>query len=578
MRQVVSLWLPRFATDLWLRRHFAAPAERDPASRAVQAQELREAQAALAAQPLALVERARGSLVLGAVNQGAESQGLAPGRPLSEAQALVPDLTTGFCDPAGDARRLRRLARWCDRYSPLVALAAQGDEAPGAAGLWLDVTGVCHLFGGPAALLAELERRLGTLGLSARAAMAPTPGAAWALARFGKARLLESDGKIFQALAPLPPAALRLCASERELLARFGLNSIGKLYPLPSSALTRRFGPSLVRRLDQALGRCAEPLSPHRPQAPLILREVFADPVFTADFLSKRLESLLQKLCRRLADAGQGVRRLELRLHRVDGGGQSLRIGTSRPRRDPPHLARLFADKLEHLDAGFGIEVMTLAARFCEDLLPEQASLPALAHSTNNRATNNRAAKSRDADRCEANSPGAGIPSPGAGLHDDLAALVDRLAERFGAPRIWRPAPRQAALPEQALCRFAPLSLPAEGAWQEPRAPWQAGRPLRLFARPQELEATALLPDGAPAQFRWQGLCRRVAQASGPERILPPWWAHKAAGATGRDACPHDLFGQGDIARDYFQVSDREGRRYWLFRRSARWYLQGLFG
>jgi protein ImuB len=565
MRQVVSLWLPRFATDLWLRRHFAAPDNRDPASRAVHADELREARDAMASRPLALVERSRGSLVLGAVNGAAESHGLTPGRPLSEAQALVPDLTTGFCDPEGDARQLLRLARWCDRFSPLVALAAQGDEAPGAAGLWLDVTGVCHLFGGPAALLADLERRLEDLGLQATAALAPTPGAAWALARFGTSPLLEKKEKVSQALAPLPPAALRLSASQRELLARFGLNSIGKLYALPTSALTRRFGPSLILRLDQALGRSAEPLSPHRPQAPLILRDVFAEPVFNPDFLSARLAKLLERLCRRLDKAGQGARRLELRLYRVDGGCQTFRIGTSRPRRDAGHLARLFATQLEKLDAGFGIEVMTLAAPACEDLAPQQASLPDLACKSGGHRS--KAAR--------APSP---MSSPIAGLHDDLPALIDRLAERFGAQRIWRPAPREAHLPEQALRRLSPLSLPTAGAWQQPQAPWQRPRPLRLLSRPQELEATALLPDCAPAQFRWRGLCRRVAQASGPERILPPWWAQKASGSNEKGSLEQDLFDQDRKTRDYFQVSDREGRRYWLYRKGVRWYLQGLFG
>jgi protein ImuB len=46
----------------------------------------------------------------------------------------------------------------------------------------------------------------------------------------------------------------------------------------------------------------------------------------------------------------------------------------------------------------------------------------------------------------------------------------------------------------------------------------------------------------------------------GPERITPEWW-RKGKGA----------------ARDYYRIEDRAGRRYWLFREEARWFLHGLF-
>ena len=44
------------------------------------------------------------------------------------------------------ARRSSDIADWCDRFTPLVAL-----DPPH--GLFLDITGCAHLFGGEAALL-----------------------------------------------------------------------------------------------------------------------------------------------------------------------------------------------------------------------------------------------------------------------------------------------------------------------------------------------------------------------------------------------------------------------------------------
>ncbi|HSR71354.1 MAG TPA: DNA polymerase Y family protein, partial [Kiloniellales bacterium] len=271
MRRVVSLWLPRFATDLrhrqarrqTHRRSGAPPAEPAPG-------------------PLVLVDSVGGRLELAAVDGAAAAEGLVPGLPLADARALVPGLRSAAHDPAGDARALVRLAEWCGRYTPWCAPDASGCEAGGGAGLLLDVTGCAHLFGpdetaGEAALLTDLAARLGRLGLSARGALAATPGAAWALARFGRAAVLPAGADLRAALAPLPPAALRLPPATCALSERLGLREIGALFDLPPASLAPRFGPLVARRLAQALGAEAEPIAPLRPVAPHRVRHVFAE-------------------------------------------------------------------------------------------------------------------------------------------------------------------------------------------------------------------------------------------------------------------------------------------------------------
>ena len=59
---------------------------------------------------------------------------------------------------------------------------------------------------------------------------------------------------------------------------------------------------------------------------------------------------LLIKLKPLLESDGMGVRRLELICHRIDDTLQGAEIGTSRPTRDPDHLFRLFALKLDRID------------------------------------------------------------------------------------------------------------------------------------------------------------------------------------------------------------------------------------
>src|SRR5690606_3297307 len=120
MRRVVSLWLPRFATDRWLRqRALARPpqARARPESSSASARSA-EGEQAEASRPLALVSDDIGRLILAAVNDAAEAAGLAPGLPLAEARALVPGLVTVPHEPALDARAAASLAAWCTRYTP----------------------------------------------------------------------------------------------------------------------------------------------------------------------------------------------------------------------------------------------------------------------------------------------------------------------------------------------------------------------------------------------------------------------------------------------------------------------------
>ncbi len=494
--------------------------------------------------------------MLAAVDEAAALAGLAPGMPLAGAHALAPDLETAPHDPQGDAAALARLAVWCEGYSPWTA--SDGLELGGAAGLRLDVTGCAHLFGGERALLADLEAWLGGRGFAARAALAETLGGAWALARFGPAASPGGDptagdgagrlvppGGLRAALAPLPPAALRLPAETCELLARLGLRRIGDLLELPPAVLAPRFGPLLARRLGQALGTEAEPLAPGAPPPPPEVRRSFAEPIATPEDLARALASLSANLCERLEAAGLGARRLVLTALRVDGGRQGLSLGTSRPRRDPDHLASLFRDRLERLDPGFGIEAMTLRAASVEPL-----------------------------DLCQKNILSEYVSGDS---ESKISDLIDRLTSRLGAGAVYGLVPCASHLPERAAAAGRALeALEAFGAPQSCRPSWRRGqpRPLRLFDPPQPVEALALLPDHPPERFRWRRLQHRVVRAEGPERLVGEWWGDADTPAkSGMVPEPE--------TRDYFRVEDEDGRRYWLFRQvcdgAGDWFLHGLF-
>ena len=298
--------------------------------------------------------------------------------PLADARALVPGIAVVPGDPAADAGALAGLADWCGRYSPWTACDAAAGA--GGGGLWLDVSGCAHLFGGEAALLADLAARLEGLGYTARAALADGPGAAWALARFAcpdarRPWRVVAPGKARAALSGLPVAALRLPAETASALERLGLETVGDLEAAPRSSLAARFGDALVTRLDQAMGRRPEPISPRRPAAAVQARAVFAEPIGRLDDVRRAARRLVEKVCADLGRRRRGARGLALALYRVDGKAATVAVGTARPVRDPRHLERLLAERLDGLDFGFGADAMALSVTRAQPLAAEQLSL-----------------------------------------------------------------------------------------------------------------------------------------------------------------------------------------------------------
>lgn len=470
---------------------------------------------------------------IAAANGLAQSSGIAPDMQLADARALVPSLKVVEADPGGDARALTSLASWCERYTPWTT-------AEGTDGIVCDVTGCAHLFGGEAALVEEMTARLAGLDYTARAGLADTPGAAWAAARFMGGAAIIAPGGARETLAALSVAALRLAADTTLGLERVGLGRIGELVGLARAPLAARFGARLIERLDQALGLAAEPVSPRRPVPRWRTRLSFPEPVGRAEDIGAATRRLVERLCTRLGTSHRGARRLELALYLVDGARRTCAIGTSRPVREPDHLMKLFAEPLAEIEAGFGIEVMVLSALRTEPLAGAQLAIPGARPTTENRE-----------------------------LEAALGLLVDRLSGRLGSGNVTRVAARESHLPERAAVAVPALApMAAAAIWPE-----EPGRPLRLFERPQPVEAVAPLPDGPPVLFRWHRVLHRVRRAEGPERIAPEWWREDA---------------RGTESHDYYRIEDSNGGRYWLYRdglyqpprpqaRPPCWFVHGIF-
>lgn len=456
----------------------------------------------------------------------AQAQGIHPGMALARAR-LTADLDVCPADPEADRQVLTRLASFAARrWTPRAALS-------GPDGLWLDLTGTTHLFGGEQAFCERIIRFCTRAGLTARVAIAGTYGAAHALARHGAAPVtLCPNGREAEALAPLPLGSLRFNPTVLGTAHRFGIERVQDLFAMPRAPLQRRLGREVLTRLDQVLGRIEEPFDPVVPEERPGIRLDLAEPVATPEAIRTVIGDLVTGLAQQLLERGCGARRLTLTCSRVDGDDQRLPIGLARASRDPAHLLRLVMMKIQEIEPGCGIEAMILAAVHIEPLAPESIA------SALNQA------------------------DPAA----DLALLIDRLTTRLGASRLSKSSAVESDVPERSIRYVKPLEKAADWPPDWPRPVW-------LLSPPEPVDQVlSALPDSPPARFRWRGRMHIVTQADGPERIYGEWW--KRASEMYR-------------ARDYFRVENQEGARFWLFRRGdgadpasgdLSWYIHGVFG
>lgn len=479
--------------------------------------------------PLVIYCKIKNAFTITALDRQASAVGLSVGMSLADGRAIRPDLVAHEANTKADTKLLNEIAAWCERFTPVVVI-----DPPH--GLLLDVSGCAHLFGGANTLVSQVERSIKAQGLTVRVALAPTPGAAWAFSRIGRTRLVEADG-LEVALSHLPISALRLAPEATALLRRLGLKTIGQIMHAPRQPFAARAGQHALLRLDQALGRAPEALTPRRPSPPLFTLRNLVEPIITMEETLIVTEALCADLCNQLNERGSGVRLLRLNLFGMDNRVRTVQLGLSRAEHDPIIMLRLLRERLsvspETLDAEFGFDAARLDAVEIATVILRPVDL-----------------------------------APRAGRDEEAEArLIDRLTARLGPSRIGRPQLISVHAPERANSWAGVLENTRLNDLPAPPQDGVMRRPLCLFPRAQPVEAIASIPDGPPMRFRWRRVLHEVLRAEGPERITPDW-----------------LRAPNARPRDYYRIEDKDGHRFWLYREdyhdrqeAPRWYIHGLF-
>jgi protein ImuB len=536
-RRILSLWLPRLPIDR-IRKAFSS--EVGTGSREENASKKSSA-AAPGDAPCVVVAKQNNALQIYALDDKAARHGLEIGLPLANARAICPELMVFDADEVADAKILDDIADWCDRFTPLVAL-----DPPH--GLFLDITGCAHLFGGEAALMKIVCGALTRQGFVVSAAIAGASICARTMTRAISGQII-SDGEEACAVSPLPVSALGADEIITRGLRRAGLKTIGDVAARAPYEITARFGDRFTTLLAHALGQGDAPISPRKPLPDYIVEKRFAEPVATDGVISTTLSKLAQMLVAAMDKQGKGARRLEASFFRTDGAVRRLAVDTGRPVIMPQVIDRLFRERLDALndplDPGFGFDLIRLSASHTEIVVQQQRDLDANVHD-----------------------------------NDELAALIDRIAARIGGRRVVVHLPQDTHIPERAVLA-APaqhhLAASVQAAWPARAESEPPLRPLRLFEKPEPIKVPfATVPDGPPHHFTWRRAVHAVVRVEGPERIAMEWWK--------QDGCV--------LTRDYFRVEDAAGLRFWIFRDGlygseltneegkpapANWFVHGLF-
>lgn len=472
--------------------------------------------------PFVFAKPDHGRMMVTAISSLAMSQGVEVGMRVADAKAICHGIEVIENKPGRKTSLLKGIGEWCVRYSPIVMIDEFSMD-----GLFMDVSGCTHLWGGERNYLKEIISKLKSKGYTVRVAIADTIGAAWAISRFGTLTPLVSTNGHAEALLSLPPEALRLEDATLANLKKLGFYQIKSFINMPRSVLRRRFGEDFLNRLGQALGTVDEVIQPLQIPVSFQDRLPCLEPIKTRTGIEIAITKLLENLCLQLRAEGKGLRKCVLTCYRIDGKILHTEIGTNSATHSVSHLFKLFELKIEQIRPALGIELFIMEAPKVDDVIPGQEVL------------------------------WTGKP----GLDDQsVIQLLDRVAGKVGAGVISRYLPSAHYWPERSLKKSLTITEKHLSEWRIDKP-----RPTELLPNPMPIEVMALIPDHPPKFFIYKGKRHAVVKADGPERIEREWWLDKGE------------------HRDYYQVEDEQGQRYWLFRyghygeQKYKWFIHGFF-
>ena len=532
-----------------------------------------------------------------------------------------------------------RLARWANRYSPLVGfpesvnwkreLAAQEKRIAGkhvgtqyahqpdpraaawkTEAIWLDVTDVCHYFGTVTKLAKRISEDLMQLDIAARVAAASTVGASWAACLYLANPIVnesvvlsmeQQDQATVQAeLGPLPVNSLRLPATALDALARLGIVTLEQLMALPQEAIAQRLGAVVTQRCQQISGQVIEPLKMIHSQQRYLSEQVLLGPIGGVEMVVNLFRYLLEPILESLKKRGRGVLQLNCKFsvsrygQRIYGDTtadiasetaaasgdhvEQFTIGLYRPTVECTHLVSLFQlawEKVGRID-----EMYHVSIEATQTAVIQQVQLGLFTEEESKQPVSGNCELSRDQ-----------IPPR------VLARLIDRLTSRLGKQRVTRPQLNAEAQPElsfemqavveldmQRWCnhvqRPARKSLDASSGHAPPptsqKTQYNTQRSGWALGQQLSIDSRPLWYWGVPLEIQ----CHTKSRTGAPVRLFHSGRWQQVIRSWGPERIETGWWRSRAVRREYFRVEIDSGQRFWMFRQlpTLQWFLQGNFG
>jgi protein ImuB len=453
-----------------------------------------------------------------------------------------------------DEQMLLATARWALRFTPLVSLAekpAEKTDNPDLQwGILLDLTGTERLHGerhgerhgeghhdegsnaedsGFKEILAlKIMHALSVRHKSVRLGFAETPALAWAAARFGSTNPYFIHSYQDATFTQLPIEALNLPAAITTHLHELSIRTIDQLLKLPKEKLLTRYGKEISRRLDQIEGTSAPALTSIHESHPIAIQHRFEFPLLQKEAAQKAAALLLNELFKKLDRLGLVAGQLLLRftLLHSDKSLMSIdkQIGLNRRRGTPEPVIAAVVDSLK---LGGALQRIYIEARDVVSRLSLQPSF--LGDDTTD-------------------------------IEEHAKNLRTLIGIRLGEDRICKTHFESSYIPERAFS-ITPLKATRSATTV---VAFAVARPSLLLAKPQPINAIALLPDKPPSQIQWEGRRIQIRHGIGPEKISGEWWRSDK-----------------ESDRDYFKIQDESGRWLWIYRtlrnQTFHWFVHGIW-
>lgn len=303
--------------------------------------------------PVGLVASDKPHAPLVEVTRAARARGVDPGLTPTQALARVPDLIVVRRDLAAEASIRGMVLERARRMAPVVE-----DTAPGVVTLGVGTLGrVKDWHPWLLDLVSDLP------GVNAQAGLGPTPWVAQMAAEEGRPCRVILPGEEAAFLADLPVTRAELDAGRREVLALWGVRTLGEVAALGREGLVARWGKEGGELWDCATGRATRPLIPLEEEVCWMEGKELEAPVETLEPLLFLLRRFLDLLLARLGERWHGIARLELKLALEDGTVRKSVLDLPEPTRDGARLFRVLHQHLEGVRTSAPVTGVCLEAK-----------------------------------------------------------------------------------------------------------------------------------------------------------------------------------------------------------------------